>query len=106
MTDLTRERERGEHARQILANPEFDASMEDVRRASLDAIAMTPVKDAETREFLYRWVRSLPMLREALIARMNSGELAAAQMLEFARQAEIEKKAKSRLARQRGRGTR
>lgn len=102
MSDLNEDKSRGEFARQVLNNPEFKSAMVDVRAALLDAIALTPVKDAEMREFLYRSLRTLPMLTEVLTTRMNSGDIAAAKLLEIAREMEEQ----TPRPRQKGRGAR
>lgn len=86
MTNYDEDKSRGEFARQVLENPEYKAAMAGVRAALLDAIALTPAKDAEMREFLYRSVRTLPMLTEVLTVRMNNGVIAAGKLIELARE--------------------
>ena len=55
-----------------LTSKAFDA----VRHSLLEAIAATPMHDAETRERLYMAVNVLPRVKQMLIACVNDGVVA------------------------------
>lgn len=74
--------ERGINARAVLENPEFKRAFSEVKQAILEAVGLTAPGDKELREFLYQSVRTLPMLEQAMMRRMNNGAISAKEIAE------------------------
>ena len=65
-----------EEARQLLANPMFDAAFEDTRKALLDALAsLDNLRDERAIE-LHCMVRSLSKVRRCIEEHINTGKIA------------------------------
>lgn len=74
------ERLRGERARQILEDPLVKSAMSDIKATLIEQWRISPVKDAELREYLWSIYLGACKFEELLASHIETGKLASHQL--------------------------
>ncbi len=80
MTDLEKERRRGEHAKQLLADQLLNEVLDEMEKDTVSMWEQSPARDVEAREHLHLFYLACKQVRERLKTILDTGKMAEQQL--------------------------